>query len=454
MAEPAIRIIVVSKRVSLSKRISKLWGEERVLVTWEPDLDRVLERFEREVVDVLIVTSSAFLAGHGDGLELLDVVGAKSRSTQILFLAPEEDMNVAMSALKAGSFHYVRTPVGDNELKLVIETAFSQRPIYGANQLLKTEIGFETSSELVGQSFSMLQVVRQIQQAASTDIPVLIQGETGTGKDLVAQAIHRQSDRSKAPFIPVNIGALPTELVGSELFGYEKGAFTGALESREGKFEQGHEGTVFLDEVGTIDEKVQVSLLRLIEQKKFHRLGGKQLISTNVRLIAATNDDLSTLVQQGSFREDLFFRLDVFRIALPPLRERQGDIPLLIDLFLGRYCREFQKNISKISPEFLKMAEQYTWPGNVRELKNVIQRAVLISNEDRLLPEHLPNRLRSQKDSESTITFHVGTPIETMEREMVLQTLTATNNNRKRTAELLGISRRALYYKLEKYGIS
>ena len=454
MAENLIKIIAVSKDAALSKRISRLWSKRKALVVWEPDLGRVMARFERESFDVLLVTSAAFRQGRVNGIELLDVIGAKSMSTQVLFLAPEQDIHVAMSALKAGSFHYVRTPVGDTELKLMIETAFAQRPIYGTNQLLKADVAFEASSQLVGQSEAMLQVVSAIQQAASTDIPVLIQGETGTGKDLVAQAIHRQSERCGAPFVPVNIGALPSELVGSELFGYEKGAFTGALESREGKFELGHRGTVFLDEVGTMDEKVQISLLRLIEQQKFHRLGGKQLIRADIRLIAATNENLSQLVQDSRFREDLFFRLDVFRIELPPLRLRVGDIALLIELFMNRYCREFQKKILSVHPEVIKLAETYDWPGNVRELKNVIQHAVLICEGDVLLATHLPERLVRQKKSEYTLTFDVGTPLETMEREMVLETLSANNNNRKRTAELLGISRRALYYKLEKYGIS
>ena len=449
-----MRVMTVSKRAILSQRIAGFWPDAQVQVTWEPDLDHALERFEQDLFDVLVVTSTAFQQGHIDGIELLDVIAAKSAATQVLFLAPEEDIKMAMTALKAGSFHYIRTPVGDPELKLMIETAFAQRPQYAPNQLLKADVTFEPSSQLIGQSEAMLHVVEQIKQAASTDIPVLVQGETGTGKDLVAQAIHRQSDRNDHAFIPVHIGALPTELVGSELFGYEKGAFTGAQDGREGKFEQGHNGTVFLDEVGTIDEKVQISLLRLIEQKKFHRLGGKKLIEANVRLIAATNDNLSKLVQKGVFREDLFFRLDVFRIVLPPLRERFGDIPLLIEMFVQKYGREFQKNILKIEPDFIMLAEQYEWPGNVRELKNVIQHAVLICEGQKLETTHLPERFLAMKKNESVMTFEVGTPLEKVEKEMIVQTLSATRNNRKRTAELLGISRRALYYKLEKYDIA
>jgi transcriptional regulator with PAS, ATPase and Fis domain len=300
----------------------------------------------------------------------------------------------------------------------------------------------------------MREVCRQIAQAADTDVPVLLQGETGTGKDLVAAVIHRESGRRNGPFIPVNLGALPGDLVGSELFGHEKGAFTGAVERREGKFEQGHQGTVFLDEIGNIDEKMQVSLLRLIEQKKFHRLGGRRLITVDVRLIAATNEEIVELVRHGQFREDLFYRLDVFRIVLPPVRKRHGDIALLVEEFLRRYKRSFEKDISGISPDCLQLLESYDWPGNVREMKNVVQRAVLVCEEEFVLPEHLPPRFRRDDAGSPLVSFQVGTPLNQVEREMIVRTLSATENNRKRAAELLGISRRSLYNKLRRYDIS
>jgi transcriptional regulator with PAS, ATPase and Fis domain len=281
----------------------------------------------------------------------------------------------------------------------------------------------------------------------------LLIGETGTGKDLAAQAIHQQSARSEGPYIPVNLGAIPAGLVASELFGHERGAFTGAAEQRKGIFERAHDGTVFLDEIGTIDEKVQVSLLRLIEQKKFHRLGGRRGISSNVRLIAASNQDLVDAVQQGIFREDLYYRLDVFRIMMPPLQERQEDISLLIDEFLKRYNRKFQKNILGISPESVSLLESYDWPGNVRELKNVIQRGVLVCSGEVLLPEHLPPRFRADRVVRPKVTFTVGTPLEEVEREMVIRALAVAKNNRTRAADLLGISRRALYNKLHKHRI-
>jgi DNA-binding NtrC family response regulator len=430
-----------------------MFPEEDVHVSRESSIDRVLERFESESYDVLLVTSAAFKAGEIDGIEMLEVVAAKSPGTQVLFLVEPRDIRIAMSALKAGTYQYARFPMSDEELRLLIETAIEKRPRYAENLLLdvgKQEVQLE---QLDGRSQSMQDVYRQVRQAAATDIPVLLMGETGTGKDLAAKAIHRQSARSEAPYVAVNLGALPAELVASELFGHEKGAFTGALERRQGKFEEAQAGTVFLDEIGAVDEKVQVSLLRLIEQKKFQRLGGRRTLSTNARLIAASNEDLANAVQSGSFREDLYYRLDVFRIILPPLRERQGDVLLLINEFLTRYNRAFQKNILGIAPECLSLLESYEWPGNVRELKNVIQRAVLVATGETLLPNHLPPRFRPDRPTRPRVTFEIGTTLDEVEREMVVRALAVAENNRKRAAELLGISRRSLYNKLRKHAI-
>lgn len=307
--------------------------------------------------------------------------------------------------------------------------------------------------QLLGASLPMQKVYQQILQAASAEIPVLLIGETGTGKDLVAQAIHQRSARSGGAYVPVNLGAIPSELVASELFGHEKGAFTGAVQRYIGKFEQANHGTVFLDEIDAIDEKVQVSLLRLIEQKKFHRLGGKKAQTVDIRLIAATNADIEDLVEGESFRDDLFYRLDVFRISMPPLRRRRGDISLLIQAFVARYSDTFGKSVERVAPACIQILEAYNWPGNVRELKNVIQRAVLVCDGPEILPHHLPPRFQSARPARPTVTFEVGTSLEEVEREMVVRALTAAGNNRTRAAELLGISRRALYNKLKKHRI-
>jgi DNA-binding NtrC family response regulator len=449
-----IRVICVTQGGELPNRIRALFHTHDAEVVFEPSIDRVLERFEHDSYDVLIISSAAFKAGKIDGIELVEVISVQSPSTQILFLADERDIKTAMSVLKAGSYQYAVTPIRDEELKLLIETAIEQRPRYGANLLLKKERKRVQFQELVGQAPVMHDVYRQIRQAAATDIPVLITGDTGTGKDLVASAIHNSSARAPGVYIPVNLGAIPPELVASELFGHEKGAFTGAGESREGIFERGNNGTVFLDEISAADEKVQVSLLRLIEKKRFHRLGGKKTVKTNARLVAASNEDLPQLVSTGHFREDLYFRMDVFHIVVPPLRERGGDIPLLVNEFLKRYNSDYNKNILGISPECISILERYTWPGNVRELKNVIQRAVLVCTGEVLLPEHLPPRFLSEAQETAKVVFDLGTSLSDVEREMIVRVLAATANNRKKSAEILGISRRALYNKIKRHGIA
>jgi len=448
-----LRIIAVATDRDFPGRIQRMFPEEDVHVSRESSIDRVLERFESESYDVLLVTSAAFKAREIDGIEMLEVVAAKSPGTQVLFLVEPRDIRIAMSALKAGTYQYAKFPMSDEELRLLIETAIEKRPTYAENLLLEVGRQEVQLEQLDGRSQPMQDVYRQVRQAAATDIPVLLVGETGTGKDLAAKAIHRQSARSEGPYIAVNLGALPAELVASELFGHEKGAFTGAAERREGKFEVAQGGTVLLDEIGAVDEKVQVSLLRLIEEKKFQRLGGRRTISSNVRLIAASNEDLADAVRQGTFREDLYYRLDVFRIIMPPLRERQGDVLLLINEFLTRYNRAFQKNILGIAPECLSLLESYEWPGNVRELKNVIQRAVLVATGETLLPNHLPPRFRPDRPTRPRVTFEIGTTLDEVEREMVVRALAVAENNRKRAAELLGISRRSLYNKLRKHAI-
>ena len=306
---------------------------------------------------------------------------------------------------------------------------------------------------LSGRSSAIRRVFKQIKKAASVDIPILIQGETGTGKELVGRTIHQLSGYADGPYIPINLGAVPSEIVASELFGHERGAFTGAAVQQRGKFEHAQNGTLFLDEIESIDEKIQVTLLRVLEQRKFYRLGGKRRISTNARITAASNENLRELVDQGSFREDLFYRLDIFPIQLPPLRKRQEDIPVLVAEFIVKYNQMFKKEITAVDPECLYMLQEYDWPGNIRELKNVVQRAILLCDGPELRIEHLPSRVRSHQSALPVVSFKVGTPLEDMERSMILYTLELVENNRTEAANLLGISRRALYNRLSKYHI-
>ncbi len=306
---------------------------------------------------------------------------------------------------------------------------------------------------LIGSSYVMQGVYTQIIKAAATDVLILLIGESGTGKELAAAAIHRFSKRRNGPYIPINLSALPTTLMASALFGHEKGAFTDAITDNKGAFERGVNGTVFLDEIGSIDTKTQVSLLRMLENNSFRMLGGKRSIQNKARIIAATNADLEKLIQKKSFRNDLYFRLDVFRISIPPLRDRKGDIPALVDHFLSEFNIKFDKKIKKISSNCHQLFVEYDWPGNVRELKNVIQRAVVECETNVITPALLPDRFRSKQKKKSGIRFQVGTPLKKIEREMIIQALGAVNNNRTEAAELLGLSRRGFYNKLSKHDI-
>jgi DNA-binding NtrC family response regulator len=443
--------LVVDQDLELFRRTQGIFPPEVAEVFFEKTLGHGFEKFEEHTFDILMLTGAAFKFQIDSTIELLEIISTKCTITQVLILVQQKELPLAFSGLRAGSYQYAKLPVTDEELRLLVDTALKHRPPYSLNLLLKEnpeKLGFE---DMIGRSPPMLEIYRQIRQAAETEIPVMITGETGTGKELVSQAIHQLSDRKEKPFVPIHLSALPQELVSGELFGYEKGAFTGAWKSYKGCFEKAKRGTIFLDEISTIDAKNQVSLLRLLETKKFQRIGGARDIKANFRVITASNQNLAEAVRQGRFREDLFYRLDVFPISLPPVRNRTGDVPLIVDYFLKEFNRIYQKNILGVSPECINRMESHDWPGNVREIKNVIHLAVVMCSGEVLLPEHLPKRFFLEQPGPPTVSVRVGSTIEEAEREMIAQTLSWTNNNRQRTAAILGISRRTLYNKIEKY---
>jgi len=445
-------IMAISPEIDLLKRLNNMFKDDSVNVLWEPDPKKIIGHCRIETFDVLLLMSSVVAAHTAEMANVLETISRKCSITKTIILIDPDDLDIITSSFDPGVYQFTRLPVSDKELKLLVLSSLKRTSRVGINLLLEKKHGGDIFHNIVGRSKTMEEVFRKIRQAASTAIPVILQGETGTGKDLVAQAIHRESARSEDPFIPVNLGAIPSELIGSELFGHEKGAFTGAIKKRSGCFERANSGTIFLDEIGTIDEKLQISLLRLIEQKKFRRLGGRTNISVDFRLITATNEDLFEQVKRGLFREDLYFRLDVFRISLPPLRERHGDVGILANTFFEQYNNQFKKNIVGFRPECIRLMEMYDWPGNVRELRNAVQRSVLVCDGKYIEPEHLPLRFTHYLKKKD-ITFEIGTPISRVEREMIVHTLNSVSNNRKKAATLLGISRRSLYNKLKKYNI-
>ncbi len=455
MLEEPFKIVMLAESKALKQQIKKVAVKEEFQFDVESSFEQLHKRLTHEQYDIVVVTSKVVKKNqqaHSVEKILTDFALQSSHAQTILLIEPE-DIELAGIALKMYPVHYAKLPISDEELRILFENSIS---IIEEQQLKD----FDTSrgsndrmGEIIGRSAPMQKVYQHVRRAASTDISVMLVGETGTGKDLAAQAIHLLSKRNKYPYVPVNLGSLPNELIASELFGHEKGAFTGAISRHHGKFEQAQNGTLFLDEIDAIDEKVQVSLLRVLEQKRFNRLGSSTPVESNARLIVATNTDLHELVKRGRFRKDLFYRLDVFRIEMPLLAERYGDIHMLINEFIARFASELKVPVKGVSQEVLQALENYDWPGNIRELKNVIHRAVLMCDDSKIQLEHLPPRFSAHADKQPTVSFEVGTTLDTVERTMILRALELTDNNRKEAAGLLGISRRAIYNKLKKHNI-
>jgi two-component system NtrC family response regulator len=427
---------------------------EGLLVDSSPTIEAALVKHNVHPFDIVIWDTQSAPSRCSKLSRTIKQFSKNCVDTKTIVIGDPEDRD--METTRRVRCEWLRQPVSEGELLAVIEAAvrFTEvnhgRPPGHGDLVVPVE--FEG---MVAFTLTMQFVIQHILEAAASDIPVLITGETGTGKDLVAAAIHKRSARKNFPYIPVNMGAISSELVASELFGHERGAYTGALEARPGLFEQAQNGTIFLDEITTMDEKTQVSLLRVLETKTVRRVRGEKDIHVNVRIIAASNENIEQAIKAGRFREDLYYRLDVFRIQLPPLRERQGAISLLTDHFVARFAEAYRKDIRAVSRESYRLIRQYPWPGNVRELKNVIQRAVLLAKSSELTPELLPQRIRDAHVSENGHSaecspIHLGMRLGEVEKEYIRMTLSAVNGNKMQAASVLGISRRALYNKLKR----
>lgn len=384
-----------------------------------------------------------------DGMELQRRMHQIDPDLIVIMITAYASVETAVQALKEGAFDYITKPIDPDELSHVVRRAIEQHDLRTENIRLRQSVEkLSTPQHIVGESPQMQKVLELVGSVAETDATVLIRGESGTGKELIAQAIHANSQRRFFAIVPVNCGALPESLLESELFGHEKGAFTGAQYRRKGKLEMADGGTLFLDEVGTISPKTQVDLLRVLESKEFTRLGGTKPIRVEFRVISATNQNLEELVEKGEFREDLYFRLNVFSISLPPLRERREDIPLLARHFLNSYSQQMNKAFSEFDPKALDLLVRYSWPGNVRELANAVERAVVVGKQPTINSEDLPLQLSG------TDTVQVGDSLADTERAHIEKILDRTDWNVTRAAELLGIDRGTLYNKIKKYGLS
>ncbi len=421
---------------------------------------RVAENAERAwdalsdgAVDVML--SDVRMPG-ADGLALLRKVQARHSAVVCILLTAYGNVETAVEAMKQGAYDFLTKPVNLDHLEMLIARALHARDMEVKNRDLEAQLDQKYGLEkLVGHSPAMQAVFDVVRQAAPSQATILIQGPSGTGKELVAHAIHRLSTRARGPFVAVHCAALSTNLLESELFGHEKGAFTGAAERRKGRFELADGGTLFLDEISEIDASVQVKLLRVLEERRFERVGGDQAVGVDIRLVAATNRNLRELVTAGKFREDLFFRLDVVDITLPPLSARAGDIPLLCDHFLREFETRNGRKFAGLTADAMHLLSAYAWPGNVRELRNTIEKMVVLARGDRLTARDVPavirEAVRGNEDHSRDVTLGAGSLAET-ERQKILAVLQKHGGNRTRAAVELGISRRTLHRKLREYG--
>jgi DNA-binding NtrC family response regulator len=380
-------------------------------------------------------------------------VREENPEVEIVILTGHGTVESAVSAMKQGAFDYLIKPVNIDELQLLVDRVFGQRALRQENERLRREVneryGFES---IVGRSPQMESIFEKIRQVAPTRATVLIQGETGTGKELLAKAIHFNSPRKSKPFVAVNCGALTQTLLESELFGHEKGAFTGAIKTKPGRFELAHQGTLFLDEIGETSPEFQVKLLRVLQEQEFERVGGQKPIKVDVRIIAATNRDLKKEVDAGRFREDLYYRLNVVRLEVPPLRERRDDIPLLVDFFLRHFNQVHGRSLT-ISPKAMQLLQDYSYPGNVRQLYGMIESLVILTPGKEIQPKHLSEHVRNETAPAHSVKLRVGMTVADAERELIRATLAEYEGNKAKAARVLGLGRKTLYRKLEEYGM-
>jgi len=396
-----------------------------------------------------------------DGIKVLEKIKREYPSIIVIMITATKTVKTAVEAMKLGAYDYITKPFDVDELRLIINRALSNQALEKEVKYLRQEIDKSFGlPNIIGKSKSMQEIFKIVRQIADSKSTVLIMGESGTGKELISRAIHYNSNRKNYPFITINCAAIPDTLIESELFGHERGAFTNAIEKKLGRFEIANQGTLFLDEIAELSLATQAKILRFLEEKSFYRVGGSKNIKVDVRLICATNKDLKQMIKNGSFREDLFYRINVVPIFIPPLRERKEDIPLLVDHFIKKFNKENNKNIKGISQEALEVMMNYEWPGNVRELENLIERIIALTSREIIQADELPfspndsSKINELRESILSGKVSFLKAEEEFERTIILDALRRTNFIQSRAAELLGVSRRILKYKMDKLGIT
>jgi DNA-binding NtrC family response regulator len=445
-------ILIVEDEAKMRRLLELNLGEDGFTTLSAADAETGLKLLQNESVD--LVVTDLKLPGQ-DGLAFLQTVKQTNPALPVVVMTAFGSVETAVEAMKAGAADYVLKPFSLAEMRMVIHKELDVRQLREENRSLREALGKRYEHpNIVARSKKMQEVLATVERVAPTNATVLLGGESGVGKDLIGRAIHEKSRRASGPFVKINSTAIPETLLESELFGYEKGAFTGANASKRGKFEMADKGTLFLDEIGDVPPAVQVKLLRVLQEREFERLGSTRTVKVDVRLIAATNRDLREALEQRTFREDLYYRLNVVPIDIPPLREHKEDIPDLVRLFLSRFAAESGKQITTVSPEAMQMLMGHYWPGNVRELQNVIERACALANGSVLEPADIrldAHRAKAANSSEPVLPE--GMTLEQWEDEIIREALRQAEGNKSQAARKLGLSRNALRYRLSKIGI-
>jgi DNA-binding NtrC family response regulator len=446
-----IKIMVVDDEQGLCAGLQEGLRREGYLVDAANDAATAVKLASQSLYNLVI--SDVKMPGVG-GLELLAQIRERSRDTLFILMTAFSTVENAVEAMRLGAYDYLPKPIDLKRLRLQVQKALEYQAVVVENNELRSRLQKRSEpNPLIGESEIMRTVARLIEEVAQSDVTVLIEGESGTGKEIAARLIHTHSERRDKPFISVNCAAFAEQLLEAELFGHVKGAFTGAAAQKPGRFQLADGGTLFLDEIGDLSPKGQGDLLRVLEDGAFRMVGGSELIRVNVRIIAATNKKLPDFVAEGKFREDLFYRLNVVPVVMPPLRERADDIPLLIERFFDRFAARHKRGRKRMSPEALQLCQRFPWPGNVRQLRNAVERMVITSRAAVVDVAALPDYLQEFDRSLVTFTVRPGTPLAEVEKLLIRQTLTHVTRNRAEAAQALGISRRALQYKLKQYGL-
>jgi two-component system response regulator HydG len=439
-----ITVLVVDDEPSNRTSLEKIFEREGMRVLCADSAKTALELARRHRVEVVL--TDLMMPGTS-GLELLRALKEVAPDTEVVMMTAYGTVEVAVQAMREGAYDFVEKPLKRMTIVKSVRKAAERQSLVVENRSLRRELKLLTTREIVGQSAALRRVLDVAAQAAPSSATVLILGESGTGKELIARSIHEKSGRP-GPFVAVNCAAIPESILEAELFGHERGAFTGAVGRREGRFARAKGGTLFLDEIGELSPAVQVKILRVLQEGEYEPVGGNT-VKSDARIIAATNRDLRSEVDAGRFREDLYYRLNVISVTAPPLRARREDVPLLVDHFVGLYCKKNSRARLTIPPDVLGRLVDYTWPGNVRELENVIERAAVLCRGDAVSLDDLPDVIaRASSPAPSDLTFSIGTPLEEVELRMIKETLKHAHGDKPLAAQLLGISTRTIYRKL------